>query len=140
MLQILILITFHSFFNHGKMEIIYMTICNQKWGPTSCCSKASKEARLVEGKGCLILDVEEDSCPKTSSPPRQSGNKSFYRQGRRPPAERAPSAPTVISKQVMRWQINAILTVLSTVSLHSWIGLLPFLETTSWNCGSLCPG
>ena len=82
MLQILILRTFHSFFNHGKMKIIYMNNCNQKWGPTACCSKANKEARLVEGKVCFIWDVEEDSCPKDNPPlPTPTiGDKSFYRQ------------------------------------------------------------
>ena len=82
MLQILILRTFHSLFNRGKMKIIYMTNCNHKWGPTACCSKANKEARLVEGKVCFILDVEEDSCPKDNPPlPTPTiGDKSFYRQ------------------------------------------------------------
>ena len=39
------------------MEIIYVTTCNHKWGPTACCSKASKEARLIERKVCLMFDA-----------------------------------------------------------------------------------
>ena len=54
MLQILILITFHSFFNRGKMEIIYVTNCNQKWGLTACCSKANKEAGWRKAKFALF--------------------------------------------------------------------------------------
>ena len=56
-------------------------------GPAAHCSKANKEARLVERKVCFILDAGNwaagrvDGCPKADSPhPRQSVGKSFYRQ------------------------------------------------------------
>ena len=51
-------------------ETVYM------WDPAACCSKASKQARLVERKVCLILDAGNwewgrvaDICPTADCPP-----------------------------------------------------------------------
>lgn len=39
-----------------KLQIARNTIA-EKWGPVACCSKASKEAGMVERKICFILDA-----------------------------------------------------------------------------------
>ena len=36
---------------------VLATKCNSKWGPAARCSKANKEASLVERKVCFILDA-----------------------------------------------------------------------------------
>ena len=57
------------------MEGMLKWVCYQKWGLSSRCSKANKEARLVERNVCFILEAgnqqgrELDSCLKASCPP-----------------------------------------------------------------------
>ena len=54
---------------------MFKWVCYRKWGLAAHCSKANKEARLVERKVCFILeagnqwDRELDSCLKASCLP-----------------------------------------------------------------------
>ena len=59
------------------------------WGPAACCSKANKQARLVERKVCFISGAGSWGVGRAyvylraNSPPPSTGNqwgKSFYRQ------------------------------------------------------------
>ena len=47
--------------NVGEMDYLQAPDCKRyhcwKWGPVACCSKASKEAGMVEKKICFILDA-----------------------------------------------------------------------------------
>ena len=53
---------------------MFKWVCYQEWGLAAHCSKANKEARLVERKVCFILEAgnqggrELDSCLKASCP------------------------------------------------------------------------
>ena len=58
-----------------EVEGMFKWVCYQKWGLAAHCSKANKEARLVERKVCFILEAgnqqgrELDSRLKASCPP-----------------------------------------------------------------------
>ena len=59
--------------------------CNQKWGSAAHCSKANKEARLVERKACFILDAGKGrvvSCPKANSPSNNRRQELLWTEGR----------------------------------------------------------
>ena len=104
------------------------------WGLAACCSKANKQARLVERKVCFISDVDNwrgrvaDVCPKADSPTptgnqwarafidRRWGN---YMQKQHSQLWQSPF------KLVIGGPTSIILIVLGTVS--SRVHLFPFL-------------
>ena len=56
-----------------------------KVGLAAHCSKANKEARLVERKACFILDAGKgrvDSCPKANSPSNSQEARAFMDRGK----------------------------------------------------------
>ena len=78
-------------------------------GVPARCSKANKEARLVERKACFILGAsnrqgggEADSCSNANClPTDHQGARALVDRGRGVPAEIAQSALTVILKLVV---------------------------------------
>ena len=85
-------------------------VVTESGGSNACCSKAKKEAKLVERKVCFILDASngvggwgQTSVQRSTVPYWQPGGKSFYRQREGLHAETAQSALTGILKLVMRW-------------------------------------
>ena len=81
----------------------------------------------MERKICFILDASNqggkegrvDSCPKAdSTPPPETGHKSFYRQREGLHVETAQSALTVILKLVIGGLTSVILIALRTVNLQ----------------------
>ena len=89
-----------------------------KWkrGQAAHCSKANKEARLVEKKVCFILDTgnqggRADICPKADSlpPTLQLVGKNFYSLRKGLHAETAQSVLTVILELVISGLTSVIL-------------------------------
>ena len=55
---LIVLISLSTNFCHFWTDFgTFSLLCNQKWGLAAHFSKADKEARLVEGKVCFILDA-----------------------------------------------------------------------------------
>ena len=113
---------------------------NQKWGPAVCPSKAIKGGSLVERNACFILyagNLQREQTPIQKPPPSpvSQWTRAFLDRGRGPCAEAAQSALTVLLKLVICDLTSIILLKYSSSSV-----CFHFLETISWNCGSLHHG
>lgn len=71
-----------------------------KWGVATHCSKANKEARLVERKFALVWRPVMDPV-RRPIPPIDNPRKNFYSWRRWLRAETAQAAPTVILELVI---------------------------------------
>ena len=113
---------------------------NQKWGLAACPSKAIKGGSLVERNVCSILyagNLQGGQTPIQKPPPSPNSQwtRAFLDRGQGPCAEAAQSALTVLLKLVICDLTSIILLKYrsSSVCIH-------FLETISWNCGSVHHG
>lgn len=107
------------------MQLLLKGMC--VWVPAAHCSKANKQARLVERKVWFISGAGNcggrvaDICPKADSPHPLHKNRvrAFIdRGGRWLYAETAQSPPTVIFRLAISALTSVILIVFSTVHLQ----------------------
>ena len=100
------------------------------WGLAAQCSKASKEARLVEREFCFVLDAGNWEMRGRQMPvqrpaaPTDSGQELLETEGG-DYVRKQLSALTVILKWVSGG-LTSILIVSGTVNLHFQVGLFPF--------------
>ena len=146
-----------AYFLVGLFRVLFFTVdflefsvysksqsCYQKWGLVACHLEVNEEARLVERKVQFISEVGSGvegggTCVQRPTPP--TNNQWARGRGRWQHAETAQSARTVILKSVIRWSDQHHLDYLGySQSSVSRIGLFPFFEANSQNCGSFFHG
>ena len=110
------------------------------------CSKANKQARLVERKVCLISDAGNwgwgggghlSKGPLLPPHPLLTGVRGA---GRGPRAEAARASLTVIPRVVVSRLTSIILGISGTVNLQSQVHWFHFFVVNSRNWGSSWPG
>ena len=100
------------------------------WGLAAQCSKAIKEARLVEREFCFVLDAGNWEMRRRQTPvqrpaaPTDSGQELSEAEGG-DHVQKQPSALTVVLKWVSGG-LTSILIVSGTVNLQFQVGLFPF--------------